>query len=283
MQERVYRVKLSDILVETTFYEEVFCLSQAQSGSVMAQLRSIHQHATYEIFLVLTGSLTVTDVEGSRVYSRCAVLIPPGYDHYTTSQVKEGCCFYFAIVPEEKAAGSRYEQLHRQLSRGVTVLPLEGSGAFYAARFIETGGLNGERVAPLLQLLLLELFEKLAPAAQKEAEGEKRSKYIHIIEHAIVRNISWDGQEKLTLQSLAKELCLCPRQVTRVIRKEYGCTLSELVNRRRLTAACMLLKHTDLSIGKIAESVGYAYENYFFSLFKKTYGISPMQYRNAEK
>ena len=31
--------------------------------------------------------------------------------------------------------------------------------------------------------------------------------------------------------------------------------------------------------GDIASMVGYEYENYFFTLFKQKYGVSPLKYR----
>ena len=53
----------------------------------------------------------------------------------------------------------------------------------------------------------------------------------------------------------------------------------ELVNRKRLAVACMLLKYTNLPISEISANVGYGHENYFFTLFRRTYGVSPRAYR----
>ena len=39
------------------------------------------------------------------------------------------------------------------------------------------------------------------------------------------------------------------------------------------------LKDTDLSVIEIAENVGYEDSQYFFRVFKKTTGVTPLQYR----
>lgn len=274
MQEVVYKLKIAGVSLEAVLYEEAFHMRNAATEVV--QLRHLHQHATYEIFLVLDGVLTMIDEDSNREYTRSAVIVPPGYDHYAVAQVEVGCCFYFSILSEEE----RY----KRLLSGITAVELGENAAFYAARLAQAAEDPGARetVAPLLTLLFLELMERIAPAARQELPPEKQSRYIHIIEHAVNRCVAAGG-EKLTLESLAGQLYLCPKQVARIIRKAYGCTLSELVHRRRLTAACTLLRRTDMPVGEIAEAVGYAYENYFFSLFKKTYGISPLQYRNGKK
>ena len=47
----------------------------------------------------------------------------------------------------------------------------------------------------------------------------------------------------------------------------------------RLKRAKTLLKDTGKSIEKIAEEIGYDNVEHFNRLFKKTYGMTPVQYR----
>ena len=85
--------------------------------------------------------------------------------------------------------------------------------------------------------------------------------------------------QTIRLSDLARELYLCEKQVSRILHNAYGCSLSDLVNRYRLSAAQMLLRYTDLEIGEIASQVGYEHENYFFTLFRNANGMTPKQYR----
>ena len=47
----------------------------------------------------------------------------------------------------------------------------------------------------------------------------------------------------------------------------------------RMEKAREHLKDTDLSVIEIAENVGYEDSQYFFRVFKKTTGVTPLQYR----
>ena len=41
----------------------------------------------------------------------------------------------------------------------------------------------------------------------------------------------------------------------------------------------MLLKYTSMPISEISATVGYSHENYFFTMFRKEYGVTPKKYR----
>ena len=112
---------------------------------------------------------------------------------------------------------------------------------------------------------------------QNEAKGKKasHSRYVSLIEAYVQKNYA----EKINLSTLAGELYLSTKQVSRIIKKEYDCTFSELINRKRMSAACMLLKNTDMKISDIIKQLNYTSENYFYVLFKKYYGVSPRNYR----
>ena len=72
-------------------------------------------------------------------------------------------------------------------------------------------------------------------------------------------------------------------KVSRIIKKHYNCTITELINKRKLAIAVKLLTETNLSIAKIIDTVGYPTPNYFFKIFKKHYGVSPLSYRKKSK
>ncbi len=79
----------------------------------------------------------------------------------------------------------------------------------------------------------------------------------------------------------AEQVALSTKQITRIIRKSYGTSFSALVADKRLAAAKMLLKNTTLSVGEIAERTFPGSESYFYTLFKKKIGCSPVAYRKT--
>ena len=65
--------------------------------------------------------------------------------------------------------------------------------------------------------------------------------------------------------------------------REYGKPLSKLVVEKKLHIARMLLKNTDLKINEVSARINIGTENYFYTMFKKYYGLSPMEYRKKSK
>jgi YesN/AraC family two-component response regulator len=118
------------------------------------------------------------------------------------------------------------------------------------------------------------MISELVPSADTSG-GEKHRNYISAIQDCL----TYRYNEKLLITDLAELLYLSPKQVSRIIRKEYNCSFSEMLTAHRLDVACMLLLRSDIDVNKIAASVGYEYSANFFKHFKKAYGITPAEYR----
>lgn len=98
----------------------------------------------------------------------------------------------------------------------------------------------------------------------------------------IVDYINVNYAREISLSLLSEIFFLSQSYVARLFRDELHLTVSDYVNSVRLVNACSLLVHTDLPIGDIAESVGYASVFYFSRLFKKAYSVSPSAFRQGQ-
>ena len=87
----------------------------------------------------------------------------------------------------------------------------------------------------------------------------------------------------VTLDSLAELFHYESSYMSKQIRLATGRTFSDIVTNFRLTEAKDLLLHTRESIEHIAELVGYNSGDHFSYMFRKTYGISPMRYRQMQE
>ncbi len=87
------------------------------------------------------------------------------------------------------------------------------------------------------------------------------------------------GRRRLSIDELASEMCMSRSQFTRRILSATGITASNYLNRLRLEKAQRLLKETQKSIGTIADECGFDDTPYFCNIFKKTFGVTPLQYR----
>ena len=88
MKEKVYRTQISDIRLEATLFEPAFFLNHSNaSNGIMAEIKQLHKHSTYEIFFILDGSITLSSENDKHEHSDCVIVIPPHFDHYTLSSV----------------------------------------------------------------------------------------------------------------------------------------------------------------------------------------------------
>lgn len=84
--------------------------------------------------------------------------------------------------------------------------------------------------------------------------------------------------EKLSVNSVAKELGISSSYLSRKLRSCLGITFVELLNQYRINEAIRLLRHTSLRIHEISRQVGFSEYKYFFSVFKKYTGVGPTEF-----
>lgn len=95
--------------------------------------------------------------------------------------------------------------------------------------------------------------------------------------------ISEHLSEALSLETLSVALHVSPSHLSRVFKKECGESLTEYINKTRISKAQEYLEKTDLLIYEISEQTGYNDVAYFSSIFKKYTGVSPTDYRAGKK
>ena len=98
-----------------------------------------------------------------------------------------------------------------------------------------------------------------------------------------LRYIGENLSSELSVQAISKNAHLSKSALYRRFQNTFHCTLSEYVNERRIEKAAEFLAGSDLSIEEISRVVGFSSGSYFSKTFKKKKGLSPIQYRNANK
>lgn len=83
----------------------------------------------------------------------------------------------------------------------------------------------------------------------------------------------------LSLNDLAHNLSLSPRQTQRLLKQFYQQTFLEKLLEARMNTATLLLKETNQTISQISENVGYSSVEHFTYAFKKHYGLTAADYR----
>ena len=114
-----------------------------------------------------------------------------------------------------------------------------------------------------------------------EKRGDDRVVYHNVMRmKPVLDRIENDYAEKMTIPSLAAELCLTPDHFTRIFREGVGVPPVEYINRVRLHRALTLLAETDLPVSEVAQRSGFFSMQYFYRIFRETLGDSPLSFRN---
>lgn len=87
----------------------------------------------------------------------------------------------------------------------------------------------------------------------------------------------------LTLKQLSKIACMGTTKLKTAFKELYNCTITEYIQQRRMRQAQQLLTHTDLTIKEIALKVGYRSAGRLSELFKRSTGITPIEYRKLRQ
>ncbi|MCI9572577.1 MAG: 2-isopropylmalate synthase [Lachnospiraceae bacterium] len=86
----------------------------------------------------------------------------------------------------------------------------------------------------------------------------------------------------VTLDTLSEEFHLSKPYLSKYIKEKAGMTFQEAVRKERMKKARTLLRETDQTVETVAAEVGYENVEHFNRLFKKNYGLTPVQYRKQE-
>ncbi|ADL34988.1 2-isopropylmalate synthase LeuA [Butyrivibrio proteoclasticus B316] len=85
----------------------------------------------------------------------------------------------------------------------------------------------------------------------------------------------------VTLDDLSSQFYLSKPYLSKYIKEKSGMTFGENVKRIRLNKASTLLRNGNMKVEKVAEAAGYQNVEHFNRLFKKKYGMTPVQYRTS--
>jgi len=88
--------------------------------------------------------------------------------------------------------------------------------------------------------------------------------------------------ESVSLKEVARAACLSPFHFHRAFQAAFSETPHQHATRHRLERARRLLRETDRSITEICLEAGFESLGSFSTLFRRTYGASPRQYRRPQ-
>lgn len=200
--------------------------------------------------------------EQTAVSARCHMglldAVVPIYDHSGVI----GYIMFGQVLPAEKHAQTRArikEQLSEEKFPGI-------------GKIIDTIQVKTEREmeasATLLQAAATYFLSNnwVIPA---------RAEFIRDLDRYIDSHIA----DPITVEDLCTAFHMRRTRLYNAVREYLDCGIAQYIKKRRIQHACMLLKHSDMSIAEIAYSVGYMDYCYFSQIFKSETGTSASNYR----
>ncbi|MUT68649.1 AraC family transcriptional regulator [Paenibacillus sp. NEAU-GSW1] len=91
--------------------------------------------------------------------------------------------------------------------------------------------------------------------------------------------ITANYQQKITKETLGDYIHKSPNYCAALFCRITGQTISEYVHATRMKKASYMLVDSTLTVGEIAEFVGYSDVSYFQRIFKRETGMTPTEYR----
>lgn len=89
--------------------------------------------------------------------------------------------------------------------------------------------------------------------------------------------------ETIYIEDIAKAVHLNAQYLMRLFKKETGVPILEHITAERMRIAQDLLLQTDLSVHRIAESVGYENHSYFIKMIRRYTGMTPASFRRKHQ
>ncbi len=277
----LYTVKCDDVQIvvkiNKSFNTRIDSVSHVFSPS------ALHTHLDYELFFVTEGKLRLHEVDNMTDYSDCVVCVPPLFEHY--SQAETGIYrFLFSFRKVSKKPSALYDALQSVFySQRPHVFPLGETMRVYI-RDLETMFSSDRlerimRIRSIVSLIIFGIVDEATGSAAIGAGKEATYDYSDHIEYIFSR----EYDRALSVKYVADKLHLSTRQVSRLIKKYYNASFSEVLVKKRLSIACYLLIHTDLKVSEIIRTVNFETENYFYTVFRKEYGTTPLRYRRQNR
>lgn len=130
-----------------------------------------------------------------------------------------------------------------------------------------------------MEILIIRLMRNTSLSVQTKLQAPSTNRQCA----AVRRYIDLHFKEPLTLDQLSEEAHINKYYLSHAFKREYGVSPINYLISRRIEESKYLLAETDLSMSQIAQLLGFSSLSYFSQVFRKTQGVSPMEFRQSSK
>lgn len=133
------------------------------------------------------------------------------------------------------------------------------------------GSMPDSHLQAAFQGLFVEILSRLSQFQTETVHSQEALQLRAYLDGFSAQNVS--------AQELSRVIFRSPDYCLKLFRREFGITPYAYQLERKIQTAKVLLAETNMSVGAIAESLGYSDLHYFSNLFLKKCGCRPLSYR----
>ncbi|MCM3782780.1 AraC family transcriptional regulator [Neobacillus mesonae] len=150
--------------------------------------------------------------------------------------------------------------------------------ARYVQMMIETDSSEPGRNLYLNGLLQMYFGALTQHRAEARSNIEPHTGKVNYVQQ-VIDFIELNYDSKITIEGIARTIGLQRNYLGHLFKEHTNLSIQSFLIQYRMNKACEWLQQDNLSIGDAARSVGYHDPLLFSKTFKKTFGISPTEYR----
>lgn len=135
----------------------------------------------------------------------------------------------------------------------------------------------------LTEDILALLFRMLSSLVSRQKPDQKKKEKDDAVVLSIMDYIEQNFEKKMTVNTLTNLFFLSPYYLAHKFKKVTGFTVNEFLSSCRIGEAEELLLFSDEKVPYIASVCGFDNYSYFYTVFKKINGCTPLEYRQHRK
>lgn len=242
--------------------------------------------APFHVLIYVTdGIIYVTEDENDYEISAGELLfLKSGVRHYGKIEVPRGTSWYYVHFALEEPEGlesfrpdsapiPQYQNIQNSLMLPKKLIGLSGGTTEQELKEL-VDYFNSEDKFKKWNINL-RLFSLLSHIGLREFTRDAKPR----LSDKICEYLTEHCCEQFSAAKLEQKFYLSYKHLAAVFKKDTGVTMQQYHTALRINQAAKLLRSTLLSIGEIADKVGYSDMLYFSRCFHKEMGMSPTEYR----
>jgi len=234
-----------------------------------------------ELMIMTEGELYVHHIEDYKVTAGQVFFMPQGVLHYGTAPSTFTIHWAHFIIPDLTIADE--SELTDDMYSSHYVLPVQfncvdQSDLLTLIHLLEqflltktTQDVRNSLITAILEDISLKVYENI-----------NNQGIIHSRLKSIIDYIHSNLQAKITVNSLAEMFGYSEKYIFNLFKRHLNVSPRQFINNCKMEFAKSMLMNSEYTVQYIAYHLSYGNPQYFMRLFKKTFGITPTEYRNEK-